>query len=160
MDDHELVFYKDSEGKIMSGGYVINSSFLTNDSQVMTTMNGGNPINDSISQVFDTLAIPAGLFYINYQMKRGGSCGVCAKGGGQCGCDVSFNPETIKVEKHQTLNDDLHDKLMKMVEDDDEPIKKRKKLTKRSMGINKSNKRTKRIQSASAASKGSGKEKH
>jgi hypothetical protein len=136
MDDNELVFYKDSDGKIMSGGYLIQSSFLTNDDQVMTTMNGGNALDESISQAFETLAIPAGLFYINYQHKRGG-CPYCDQKGGNCGCDVSYRPvktslANTPVEPHQCVNDDLHDRLMKMVEDnEDEHKHKQKKMTKR-----------------------------
>ena len=104
----DLVFYKEND-KIMSGGYLINSIMLKEGISPMTTFNnkysGGSHDNQKVSSLFDNLAVPAGLFYMN--PKQNESC------------------EYI-MEDHAVLSDDIHDKLFELIE-----AKKTKKLTKK-----------------------------
>jgi hypothetical protein len=74
LNPDEMVFYNEG-GKIMSGGYSINSMFLNDGLSPMRTMNslestqagGGDKSKDKVSSIFDNLAVPAGLFLINNQ---------------------------------------------------------------------------------------------
>lgn len=80
LNPDEMIFYQEG-GKILSGGYSINSMFLNDGLSPMRTMNntlesgqtaGGNKGSkdkekDKVSNLFDNLAVPAGLFLINNQ---------------------------------------------------------------------------------------------
>jgi hypothetical protein len=102
----DLVFYQDKQsGRIMSGGYNINSILLQKGVAPMTTLNSNSNIQDddnmlggtkSVSNIFDNLAVPAGLYY-NEQKQRGGS-------------------NNIQYSNAEPLSEDIHDKLFKLVE--------------------------------------------
>ena len=75
---NELLFYTDGEEtnkKIMSGGYSVDSYLLQQGISPMQTLNntlegGGRSINHLVSKgkpssIFENLAIPTGLFLIN-----------------------------------------------------------------------------------------------
>jgi hypothetical protein len=99
----DLIFYKDvNSGNIMSGGYSINSILLKEGISPMSTLNhttegmkGGN--NEKVSNIFENLAVPAGLFY--YDQKGGKD---------------TNNP--IYYQNTTCMSEDLHDKLFKLVE--------------------------------------------
>jgi hypothetical protein len=99
----DLVFYQDKQsGRIMSGGYNINSILLQKGVAPMTTLNSMKEDDNmlggtkSVSNIFDNLAVPAGLYY-NEQKQRGG-----------------FN--NIQYSNAEPLSEDIHDKLFKLVE--------------------------------------------
>ena len=58
----DFIFYKEN-GKIMSGGYTVNSILLNSGISPMQTNNIGNQTGGKVSSVFENLAVPAGLFY-------------------------------------------------------------------------------------------------
>ena len=99
----DLIFYKDvNSGKIMSGGYSIDSILLKDGISPMTTLNqdidfikGGS--NQKVSNIFENLAVPAGLFY--YEQKGG-----------------KDDNQPIYYQNTSCLSEDLHDKLFKLVE--------------------------------------------
>lgn len=99
----DLIFYKDvNSGKIMSGGYTIDSILLKEGLSPMSTLNhdfdiikGGS--NQKVSNIFENLAVPAGLFY--YEQKGGKD---------------DNNP--IHYQNASCVSEDLHDKLFKLVE--------------------------------------------
>ena len=109
----EMVYNKE-EGKIMAGGYLVNSLLL----------NEGKPVaysNDIIkggkgkfSDRFKHLAVPAGLLYIPMH---------------------SDKIPIIHNNDMEVVNDDLYEKLLKLAREDDKEIKmehnKKKKMTKK-----------------------------
>lgn len=102
----DLIFYKDSNnGKIMSGGYLIDSIMLKNSISPMTTYHykGGFKDKDeddvqdekNVSSIFENLAVPAGLFYMNERTPISDSC---------------------DYQSSEPLSDDLHESLLALVE--------------------------------------------
>jgi|LakMenE18May11ns_1017448.scaffolds.fasta_scaffold9204552_1 hypothetical protein len=82
MDDGNFVLTEDSNGKIMAGGYIINSRLLT------PSMSGGKKKDDiNVPQY----AIPAGLYYVDIPHKES-------------------SIETI-YKKYEVLSDDIYDNL-------------------------------------------------
>jgi len=98
----DLIFYKDStNGKIMSGGYLIDSIMLKNGISPMNTYHykGGfkdaDVDEDKVSSIFENLAVPAGLFYMNERTPISDSC---------------------DYQSCEPLSDDLHESLLALVE--------------------------------------------
>lgn len=93
--EDELIFYKEND-QIKSGGYSIKSALLNNNISPMVTMNsittGGG---EKVSDPFENLAVPAGLFFINQKMPK-------IKG------DEHWHP-------HNVITDDLYDKLFDLI---------------------------------------------
>lgn len=67
---NDLVFSKNSDGDLQSGGYKVNSVFLKNQIPIMTTLNSpisqqkGGGVAHAVGDIFNDLAVPAGLLYI------------------------------------------------------------------------------------------------
>jgi hypothetical protein len=111
----DLIFYQDSNtGQIMSGGYTIDSILLKKGVAPMTTLNkiGGKKDDidndkdtENVSSIFENLAVPAGLFY--YPEKN-------------------TNIEIIEYKQSSPLNEDIHDRLFKLVEMNNSYKKKHK----------------------------------
>lgn len=118
----ELVFYKEND-QIKSGGYSVKSTLLNNNISPMTTMNtfilGGG---EKVSDAFENLAVPAGLFFINQKVPK------------------TAHPD--KFEPHKVIPDDLYDKLFDLVKFDKNNNKKHKKTKKRTSVIK--NKKTRK----------------
>jgi len=94
----DLVFYKENN-QIMSGGYSIDSILLKEGIAPMTTFNdslsGGR--KEKVSNLFENLAVPAGLLYIQQKPK--------------------FNEHNYDEScDHCVLSDDIHDKLFALIE--------------------------------------------
>ena len=107
---NDLIFYKNTEGKIMSGGYNVESHMLQKGISPMQTLNvsqyGGK--DDKVSNSFENMAVPAGLYYITQPNRK--------------------NKEQTNYKKeHVVLPDDIFDKLFEMVEYDDKKKRKTKK---------------------------------
>jgi len=112
-NDFVLTQKKDDDGKIkiVGGGYKIQSSFLQGGTSIMTTINKGEQNGGKVSSPFENLAVPAGLFYVNMRVPK-----------------KDLNRETQQHYKpHETISDDMIDKLYSLVEVD----KKRKRKTRK-----------------------------
>lgn len=110
---NDLIFYKNPEGNIMSGGYNVESHMLQKGISPMQTLNlsqyGGK--DDKVSSNFENMAVPAGLYYITQE-------------------NTKKKKEQMNYEKqHVALPDDIFDKLYAMIEYDD----KKKRKTKRQL---------------------------
>jgi hypothetical protein len=109
----DLVFYKNSAGNIMSGGYNVESHMLQNGISPMQTFNlsqnGGK--DDKVSSVFENLAIPAGLYYITQPNSK----------------NNKYKDQKTYNKEHVPLSDDIFDKLFEMIEYDDKRKRKTKK---------------------------------
>ena len=101
-DDFVYTQVKGDDGstEIIGGGYKVNSIFLKAGMPLMTTstfdriQDGGK----KVSTPFESLAIPAGLFYINQKMQK------------------LDNKEDIHYNPHNVIPDDLFDKLFALVD--------------------------------------------
>ena len=124
----DLVFFKNSAGEIMSGGYNIESHMLQKGISPMQTFNlsqnGGK--EDKVSSGFENLAIPAGLYYITQPTSKNHK--------------DKYTDQKNYDKEHVPISDDIFDKLFQMIEYDD----KRKRKTKKQIITNHSkNKKTK-----------------
>ena len=66
MEENDLVITKDKKGNIVSAGFLINNIMLQNDSPAMISPNNGINNPKQVSDLFNSLAIPAGLCSHNY----------------------------------------------------------------------------------------------
>ena len=100
------------EQQFLGGGYKINSTLLQSGMSPLTTFNDGNQNGGKVSSPFENLAVPAGLFYINQHIPKN--------------TDIK---EDIYYKKHQTISDDIMDKLFGLVEAN----KKQKRKTRKNI---------------------------
>lgn len=111
--ERDLIFNKTPDGKIMSGGYNVESHMLQKGISPMQTLNlsqyGGK--NDKVSSSFENIAVPAGLYYITEQNNK------------------KNKEQMVYKKEHVALPDDIFDKLYTMIEYDD----KKKRKTKRQL---------------------------
>lgn len=110
-DVGDLILTKNKEGKIISGGYKINSFFLEGDMPLMTTYNKIDQYGGKVSSPFENLAVPAGLFYMNTRLPKK---------------DIEISSEQ-QFNEHKMAPDEMIDKLFTLIEFD----KKRKRKTKK-----------------------------
>lgn len=89
MDDLDMI-YNMNDGKIMAGGYAVNS-ILLNDQQPALYQQGGKGTK-KVSDRFKNLAVPAGLLYIND--------------------NASDNSQINDNESDAIINDALYEKLL------------------------------------------------
>ena len=128
---NDLIFYKNADGNIMSGGYNVESHMLQKGISPMQTLNlnqyGGK--DDKVSSSFENMAVPAGLYYITQQNHK------------------NKNKEQMNYQKeHVALPDDVFDKLYSMIEYDDKKKRKtRKHISTNNEIIPKKTKKTKRV---------------
>ena len=110
---NDLVFFKNSTGDIMSGGYNVDSHMLQKGISPMQTFNlsqnGGK--DDKVSSVFENLAVPAGLYYITQPTSK----------------NNKYTDQKTYNKDHVPLADDIFDKLFEMIEYDDKRKRKTKK---------------------------------
>jgi hypothetical protein len=119
------------ETQFVGGGYKVNSFFLQGGKPIMTTYNNSSSSTNSsdqsggkVSSPFENLAVPAGLFFINQRIPKN-----------YLDEDIDTDKKYNAYTKHETVSDDMIDKLFGLVDAD----KKRKRKTKKH--IEKSNKK-------------------
>jgi hypothetical protein len=126
----DLIFYKNDNGNIMSGGYNVESHMLRNGISPMRTLNleqnGGIKSKDKkdakVSNEFENLAVPAGLYYIS-------------------------QPQTKNItqhnydKEHTPLSDDIFDKLYEIIDYND---KNKRKTKKQNLNVDRKHKKTKK----------------
>jgi hypothetical protein len=104
LSPNDLVLYSNQDGKIYSGGFNINSIFLNKELSPIFNINtsstqyGGN----NVSELFDNLAIPRGLLYLNDRIEGGNNHRIPFK-----------NDESIE---NDVINDDIYNKLLNLVD--------------------------------------------
>lgn len=130
MDNSDLVFYKNEQNQIISGGYVINSNLFNNrelGGNVMNTYiieNETDELNDleleqKGGKKYENYAVPAGLFFINQKITKSSS-----------------DNGHYNYKDHNMLPDNIHDKLLELISSNN---KSNKKTTKKNK--NKNNKK-------------------
>jgi hypothetical protein len=98
-------------GEFVGGGYKIKSIFLQGGESPMVTINTADKSGGKVSSPFENLAVPAGLFYVNMRVPKK---------------NIDRDSEE-HYKPHETISDDIIDKLYSLVEVD----KKRKRKTKK-----------------------------
>jgi len=100
----DLVFNTDKNGVITAGGFSVNSCLLKSGVSPITTINNGSHKGGSVSAIFNNLAVPAGLLYMQQSLA------------------TAYIPEN----GDETISDTLYDKLLNLASNKPE-IKKKKK---------------------------------
>jgi len=129
MDEGEFVIMtkmggeNNDEPQFLSGGYKINSNFLSHGISPITTYTNGDIFGGKASPVlFENLAVPAGLYYINQPTPK----------------KEFKSSDTSYAGSHKMLPDEIHDKLFSLIE-----IHKRKqRKTRRNINKTNNNKKT------------------
>jgi len=130
----DLLFYQEQRGDnniIMSGGYSVDSFLLKQGLSPMQTFgaleggqSGGKQSDgNKPSSIFENLAVPAGLFYINQKPTQD-----------------AYSNSKQKCMDHKMLPDNIFDEFIKMIEIDKH--RKRQRKTRRQEDI--PNKRTRK----------------
>ena len=116
----------DGTTQFVGGGYKVNSFFLQGGNPIITTYNNNSSDQSGgkVSSPFENLAVPAGLFYINQRIPKN-----------YLEEDIDTDTKHHYYKQHETVSDDMIDKLFGLVDAD----KKRKRKTKKH--IEKSNKK-------------------
>ena len=106
--DDDFVMCVDKEsGKVLSSGYSIESKLL-NDGNIMAPIMNMNSDTDTFtnedefSNIYQNLAIPAGLSYINYPSRRGQ--------------DPNLAEASDRYTFKETLSDDVFDRLFELIQ--------------------------------------------
>lgn len=107
----EFTFTLDKDGNVVGGGYKINSSFLQDGMSPMVTLNKIDQNGGKVSSPFENLAVPAGLFYVNMRVPK----------------KYVDRDSEEHYKPHETISDEMMDKLYSLVEVD----KKRKRKTRK-----------------------------
>jgi hypothetical protein len=113
LDEDEFIYNvktgKNGEPLVMAGGYHVNSYFLEQGVSPMTTINSQDGGKEKVSSPFEYLVVPAGIFYLNPQDNK--------------------KEKDIKYQNHNTISDDLYDKLFSLIQE--EPKKTKNKKTRK-----------------------------
>ena len=105
----DLVFNTDKNGDITAGGFSVNSCLLKSGVSPITTINNGSQKGGSVSAIFNNLAVPAGLLYMQQSLA------------------TSYTPEN----GDEMISDTLYDKLLNLATDKPNVQKKIKSRRKR-----------------------------
>ena len=104
----------DGQKEIVGGGYKLESFLLEGGMSPMTSYNTKNQSGGKVSSPLESLAVPAGLFYINMRVPKKKS-----------EKEDKDNDNEHYFKDHKMLSDDIFDKLFNLVEVD----KKRQRKT-------------------------------
>jgi len=128
----EMIFYKEG-GKIMSGGFNVNSSLLTDGVPVAYIQNdrglkGGS--GKKVSDLFDHLVVPVGLYYE----------------GAMGGKNTRYNYDAHDTKEREEISDDIYEQLLKHhVEKNNKQQQIKPRKTRKHYNHNKPNKKTRRF---------------
>lgn len=92
LSPEDLVYYE-KDGKIMSGGYAIESLLMKGKIAPMSTANTHTQKGGSVSSIFKNMAVPAGLLLLQQEVKN----------------------KQYDYKNNEHVEDDLHDKLLDLI---------------------------------------------
>lgn len=124
IDANELVFNKDNDSGIYSGGFSVNSIMMkAGMSPIMTINTGQLGGAENVSDLFNDLVIPNWAITYNNQMTGG-----------------KYKDDDSSSDTDDDIDDDLHDKLLELVKEHENKLKQEnKKKSRRLMKNKKSN---------------------
>ena len=110
-EEDDLVFSKSPDGKIHSAGFTVDSILMQKGEPAVITRNTGlQTAGGSVSDLFKDLAVPAGLAY--FIRKKLGT--------------ESHDSKILRGGDPEPIGEDIHQKLLKMVEVEGGPRKTRR----------------------------------
>jgi hypothetical protein len=113
IDANELVFNKDNDSGIYSGGFSVNSIMMKCGlSPIMTFNTGQNGGSNNVSDLFNDLVIPNWAITYNNQNAGG-----------------NYKDKEDDSDTDDDIDDDLHDKLLELVREHENKLKKQNKKT-------------------------------
>ena len=133
-NDKELIVSKNSDGKILSSGFTVNSLLWKNALSPISSVGGGVSSGNKVSSLFDNLAIPAGLMYQK----------AASHGGKSWIEDMDIPLDEKYTTKNKIMIDDIHTKLTSKAAQKNLETGKKYTKKKKTRGGNK-NKITKKI---------------
>ena len=136
IEGNDLIFYKNSEGDIQSGGFSVKSFMMKQGiSPILTLNNNKTQIggSDNVSDLFDNLVIPNWLAY--YPTKIIG-------GSQHDKNNINTDNDSDSDSDDEIIGGDLHDKLFDLVSFKDTQ-KGGKKTTRKNKNKNKGSKKNK-----------------
>ena len=118
LDAEDLIFYSDKENNIYSGGFNVNSIIMKNGLSPIVTLNqkGGDKTNN-VSDLFQHLVVPNWTFTLPFKKSYSQS--------------KSLIQEEEEEEEEDSINEDLHSKLLSLIK----PFKEEKINKKTSQNI-------------------------
>jgi hypothetical protein len=108
MESSDLIFNREPDKGIYSGGFSIKNYFLNNGISPITTLNQQGGSNNNVSDLFNNLVVPASLYY------KGGSVAHNRK-----------RSSSNNDDEDDVVDDNLYNELLKMVSGETK-IEKRK----------------------------------
>lgn len=133
--ENDLIFFKNSDGDIQSGGFSVNSIMMKHGISPIATLNTNTNLtggSEQVSDLFNNLVIPNWLAY--YPTKH--------IGGSQHTNKNNTNDSDNSDSEDEIIGGDLHDKLLDLVTFKG-TNKKNKKTTRRARNKNKGSKKIK-----------------
>ena len=119
--EKDLIFYKDKEGGIYSGGFSVNSIMLREGLSPIITVNQEKEESENVSNFFNDLVIPNWALAYTMNDVVGNDYGT-----------KNITPDiTENDDDDDVISDDLYNKLLELVMVDDKILKGGKKKTKR-----------------------------
>ena len=103
-ESSDIVFNTNENGDVTAGGFSVNSCLLKSGLSPIATMNGSSQKGGSVSGIFNNLAVPAGLLYMQQSLAS------------------SFPSDN----GNETVSDALYDKLFNLATDKPKIRKKKK----------------------------------
>lgn len=100
---NELIFNKDDNNNIYSGGFNVNSIMFKAGMSPILTVNNQSGGNSKVSDLFESLVIPN--WALSYSMKGG---------------EYHEN----EIETDEEIEDELHEKLLDLVKENENKLKK------------------------------------
>ena len=119
---NELIFNKDSEAGIFSGGFNINSIMMQAGMSPIMTINNENQTGGSnVSDLFESLVIPNWALSYSNRMKGG-----------------EYKEKFEDDDSDDDIDDDLHEKLLGLVKEHESKLNQqtKKKKTRRQTSLN------------------------
>jgi hypothetical protein len=117
LNENEFVLLRkltdDGKTEFVGGGYKVNSFLLEKNISPMNTINNSTQNGGKVSSPFENLAVPAGLFFINQKIPKQ---------------MYNDNNNNNLYKNHETISDDVMDKLFGLANNDN---KKRKSTRRR-----------------------------
>ena len=126
-DGDDLLFKNDIQNGIHSGGFNVQSIMMKGGISPIMTINNNIQTGGSlekVSDMFGGLVVPAFAYHNNYQ---------------SAGSKHNNHKKYESDDEDDVINDDLHDKLLDLMNNYDNKIKQTKKKSTRKNSINKKN---------------------
>lgn len=130
VEDDDFIFYKEN-GKIMSGGFNVESILLKKNLSPISTYNYNNIQTSNVSDLFKNLTIPSGLYFFEQK---------------SIPCDGYKYDDNSDDNNEEVIENSLYDKLLSLYTVDNiNKFKENKKSSRKKRGTTNKNKSKKNL---------------